>query len=274
MIVLFDYDSLVYGAVYKIASISDIRKWFNEKRSREWMETEITNLSINRLSQMGGRVFLEIEETGIEVLGIEYYLTAAKNSIRKRLYPSYKINRKKNKWVNMVRKEVLSMGFAETHDEYEADDLIKDRAVQLGEKGCIICSIDKDMKQIPGIHFDYYRPRLVDEDGNPQLNENGHRKYSPCRGLDIVTHEEAERFFWKQMLMGDAGDGIKGLKGIGKAKAEKILNTSIDNDYKTTVILAYNEHYSDSVLAEEELIKHWHLLRLGTDTKLVKGETI
>jgi hypothetical protein len=80
------------------------------------------------------------------------------------------------------------MDFAITHPEFEADDLIFDRAFELGEQNCIILTMDKDLKQIPGIHFNYYRPKVV--------NENGEKISGDCVGLSVVTKEESEYTFW------------------------------------------------------------------------------
>lgn len=267
--ILFDYDSMIYKAVYKIVVSDDykstdypnsglIRKWFKDGRSREWMETEIINLTINRLEQMGNGIFQAIEDTRIEFFGVEYFLTSCPNSARKQASPIYKANRKPNKWVSLVRKELLKMGFASVHNEWEADDLIKDRAIELGVDKCIICSVDKDLKQIPGIHFDYYRPRLKNPDGSPQLDENGFRKVDPCRGLEVVTEQEAERFFWKQVLMGDSGDNIKGCPRIGEKTAEKLLdNCKSSEEYRDTVLQAYITRYEMT-----EGIKQFNLHKL------------
>ena len=276
-VVLFDYDSMIYKAIWKITQSDDykttdypntglIRKWFREERTREWMEIEIINLTINRLEQMGNTIFKDIEDTGIEIYGIEYFLTSCPNSIRKEQSPIYKANRKPNKWVKMVRKELLRMGFASVDDKWEADDMIKDRAIELGQTSCVICSIDKDLKQISGIHFDYYRPQLNNPDGSPQLDENGFRKVAPCRGLDIVSEKDADKFFWVQMLMGDNGDNIKGIPRLGKEKAKKILSRS--RNYENTVKLVYTSYAKKSgkdwvyVFGEEEGIKQFELHRL------------
>lgn len=250
MIVLFDYDSIIYKAVYRIVSFSKIREWFNAGKSKEWMATEIINLSINRLSNMQDTVFLEIENTGIDIESIEYYITVCRNSARKELVKRYKANRKRNKWVGAVRKYLIDMKFAIHHDRFEADDLIANRAKELGETNCLILSIDKDMKQIAGIHFDYYRPIVKDEAGDRVLTD--------CRGLAVMTHQEAEYFFWKQMLMGDAGDNIKGVPRIGKVKAAKILEES--TDYEQTVYETYLNYFDDD---GEEFYNTYYLLKLG-----------
>ena len=85
--VLFDYDSLVYMSVYKICSISDIRGWFEKGKTKSWMEQEILNLALNRLSQMDTQIFEEIESTGIKIDDVKYFLTACKKSIRKKESP-------------------------------------------------------------------------------------------------------------------------------------------------------------------------------------------
>lgn len=250
MTVLFDFDSLIYRAAYRIASFSDIRKWFRDGRGREWMEKEIIYLSVNRLTNMYDDIYFQIEETGIEITDVEYYITMAKNSKRKEISSTYKAQRKRNKWVNKIRRYLISMEFAIMHDEWEADDLIADRANELGEGNCLILSIDKDMKQIPGIHYNYQRVRVYDEEGN--------RVNGDFKGLDMITPEEANRFFWEQMLIGDGADNIKGVPRIGPVKAGKLLNG--EKDLERIVKDTYFNHYGDLEAYEET----YFLLRLGT----------
>lgn len=79
----------------------------------------------------------------------------------------------------------------------EADDCIGILATQSPETYAI-WSADKDLKQIPGKH-------LVDGEWIQ------------------VSEEEADLFFYKQMLTGDTADNYKGCPGIGPVKAEAIL---------------------------------------------------
>jgi len=263
MTVLFDYDSLIYGAVYKIASFGEIKQWFKDQRSREWMEKEIVHLSINRLMQMNHRIFMEIEDTGIEIDLVEYYITTAKKPQRNEIYPQYKSHRKGNKWVRKVRAKLIEMEFAKTSDVWEADDLIGDDARGIPEHKRMILSMDKDLKTIPGIHFDYYRPRLKDENGDPLLDEWGNRVQSDCRGLDVVTHAEAVTFFWKQMIMGDPGDGIKGIPRKGPKAAEKALYNQLIDYYPDIVKGMYVDHYGAEGLKQFWI--NYSLLYIGTD---------
>ena len=65
----------------------------------------------------------------------------------------------------------------------------------------IICSVDKDLNQIPGWHYNFVKKE----------------KY-------FVDEEQAIRTFYTQLLVGDNTDNIQGVKGIGPAKAAKILS--------------------------------------------------
>jgi 5'-3' exonuclease len=87
-------------------------------------------------------------------------------------------------------------------DNIEADDLLGIWSQQL-EGNCVIVTVDKDMAQLPGIH---YNPRK--------------ERYS------IVDKDKADRFFLEQLLKGDPMDKIPGLPGLGDRKAEKILESA------------------------------------------------
>lgn len=82
--------------------------------------------------------------------------------------------------------------------EFEADDLMAMEASK-GEP-CVVCSLDKDLLQIPGHHFNWNKGEYT-----------------------IVTEEEGWRHLFSQLLTGDTADGIPGIHGIGPKKAEKIL---------------------------------------------------
>ena len=88
----------------------------------------------------------------------------------------------------------------------EADDLIaKEAAAQ--NYNCVVASIDKDMLQLPCWHFNF--------------GKNEWSKVSEFEGI---------HFFYTQILTGDAADNIKGLRGIGPKKAEKLLSDCKDED--------------------------------------------
>jgi len=48
-------------------------------------------------------------------------------------------------------------------------------------------------------------------------------------GTLSVSPRDALRFFYYQLLVGDSADNIKGAKGIGPKKAERILETAFED---------------------------------------------
>ena len=86
----------------------------------------------------------------------------------------------------------------------EADDELSIQAAQLrkARQKYVIATIDKDLDQIPGEHYDYAR----------------HISYR-------VSQEDAEKWFWQQALSGDPTDGVPGCHKVGPAKAQKLVDS-------------------------------------------------
>lgn len=89
------------------------------------------------------------------------------------------------------------------------------------EEPCIICSVDKDLLQIPGKHYNFVKKEFSE-----------------------VSEIEGLRNFYKQMLIGDAADHVFGVKGIGKVRAAKLI------DHLETELEMYEQvqvYYEDAV---------------------------
>lgn len=122
-------------------------------------------------------------------------------------------------------------------DNIEADDLLGILSRQLGDN-CVIVTVDKDMDQLSGIHY------------NPKYNKE--RYY-------IVDQEQADRFFLKQLLMGDAMDKIPGLPKYGPIKAEKIIDscTTVLEAASTVLdhyFMTYDKDWENYFLANGKLL--------------------
>lgn len=85
----------------------------------------------------------------------------------------------------------------------EGDDVIGIMATGKAAPVYVICSIDKDLKTIPGSHYNF---------GSNEFFE--------------VTREEADYWHMIQTLTGDTTDGYSGCPGVGIKTAEKILQTA------------------------------------------------
>lgn len=155
-------------------------------------------------------------------------------NFRKAVYPPYKANRK------ALRKPTGFVEFkAWVQDNYdtitkpgiEADDVVGILATKPGNEGSIICSPDKDLLQIPGVHLD-------------------------GRVLYRIEPKEADNNFYTQVLIGDTTDNYPGCPGIGKAKAAKIL--AQEGDTWANIVQAYHE----AQLTEEDALTQARVARI------------
>lgn len=228
MILLLDFDSILYHSVYRIVSIEQMKdaiRNYGKESAKQWLLETVYNEGVERCEKEIEAIKLHLSNIFFEdITGVELFITTCRNSYRKQLAPSYKSNRKANKYVWLLREHYSNNGVFES-DTREADDLIAARAKELGHGNCLVCSIDKDLKQIGGYYWSYYKQKVKDEEGNPVINEWGfeEREYKQ-KQVDFISQEEANRLFWIQMLTGDPGDNIKGLHRVGIKTAEKILN--------------------------------------------------
>jgi len=101
---------------------------------------------------------------------------------------------------------------AQIIEGYEADDAL---ASEQGE-GTIIISIDKDLKQIPGWHWNF-------------VKEDAKKEY--------ITEEEGLFRQYIQVLCGDSTDNIEGIPGIGMVGAERLLLTEFGGPTLDAVVL-------------------------------------
>lgn len=106
------------------------------------------------------------------------------------------------KWGPVIKKRLIEEHKFFTTDRIESDDALAILSNSLGIDQTILCSNDKDMKQIPGYHY-----------------------YMPKREIQVVSPEEAAYNFWAQMITGDGTDNIMGIPRKGEAAVPKLIGT-------------------------------------------------
>lgn len=148
---------------------------------------------------------------------------SGKSSYRTKLFPAYKANRTQKisdqaqHPIAFIQKFLKLAGFPQLQlPGYEGDDLIGAswRACR-GRERIYILSSDKDMLQLL-------------EDGTEQIKlvRNGSKPDVWNRARFIKEHGfKPEYQAWVLALMGDASDGIPGLKKVGPKTAVKMLNS-------------------------------------------------
>lgn len=137
----------------------------------------------------------------------EVYLTGKGNFREEVAFTyGYKANRKdarKPLHHQAIRDYLIEQHDAQLIEGYEADDAMAWNQYQDKGSDTVICSIDKDLRMVPGWHFNFAKP---DE------------------GVVYVFPDEGRAWFYKQLLMGDTTDNIIGLEGVGKKTAEGLID--------------------------------------------------
>jgi hypothetical protein len=115
----------------------------------------------------------------------------------------YKGNREVNAkphWYQQIRDHLTQRWNARVVEGREADDEVSILGWTRWRDGSrlnyLIATIDKDLDQVPGMHYDYRQKVFYN-----------------------VSRTEAEQAFWRQVISGDATDNIPGCYKVGTVKA-------------------------------------------------------
>ena len=160
----------------------------------------------------------------------ELFLTGTNNFRKEKAVTApYKGNRKSEKPVHYtLLRDYLQLSWgAYMTDGIEADDMLAIRATELGEDSVIV-TLDKDLDQVVGWHYNFAKKN----------------KY-------FITKDEGLLNFYKQFLTGDVVDNIKGVKGIGEAKADKLLRDKTEAEMWGIIV---------EKLGQDRALENGHLL--------------
>lgn len=219
-VVLIDADSLMYFSSY------------GSEEDQLLSETKLSEKIYDILNIVGQSYNVE-----------KYYVfVKGKNNFRYKIFSAYKKNRPAKHPIIDILNQYLVENFQaiESHNA-EADDYVFSYSQFPPYKGrAIICSVDKDMLQIPGIHYDY------------QKNKYHH-----------ISEEDGSYNLAIQMIMGDAADGIQGLKGYGPVKAQKLVSKGMTTyQYIKTILKEYQKNCLTPQQAKDEIRLNYKLLKL------------
>lgn len=123
-----------------------------------------------------------------------------------------------------LRDYLVSTHYAIVTRGEEADDQLSWVARQVfrdQKRPYVIVGIDKDLKQIPGDHYDWVEEKA-----------------------ETITEDEARINFWSQTLSGDPGDNIGGVWGLGPKKASNFIvqcNALSDEEMWPKIVRKYKE---------------------------------
>ncbi len=182
---LIDADIIVYQAAYAFQRKGE------EIGSWSAVETYVDNL-----------VRDIVTKTGCDRSAL--YLTG-KGNFRHALatikpYKGNRSDREKPFHLNNIKTYLISRYDAEVVDGMEADDALAIAQTASEEGTTVICSIDKDLLQVPGLHYNWRKEELTE--------------------VDPLT---AWYNLYTQALCGDPADNIPGVDGVGPKRAASLL---------------------------------------------------
>ena len=180
------------------------------------------------------------------------------NNFRTHLYPFYKTNRKQEKPTHyeFLKEHLITKWCAQIAHGMEADDALgihqdkREREEYADSYDTVICSIDKDLLTVPGLHYNFVKDQFIE-----------------------VDLREGTRRFYTQMLTGDTSDNIRGCRGIGPVKAEKALSSLTE---ETDLLEAVYDLYQkqEDGMSSEEILQHMLLAGRLLRIKQEEGEKL
>lgn len=129
------------------------------------------------------------------------FYIGGEDNFREKLYPEYKANRTRPKptWLNDCREILVTQYGATIVNGMETDDALGIEQTKYNGEATIV-SIDKDLLQIPGKHFNFVKSEFT--------------LVSPLDGL---------KTFYKQLIAGDGTDNIPSYDGKIRGSIPKFI---------------------------------------------------
>lgn len=189
-------------------------------------ENESPEIAIYRTDEMMEGILAETKATEYECWLSDH----RENNFRRHIYPAYKANRTAAypKHDNVIMEHLIKEWGARFAFGMEADDALGIAQDKIpaheswtAEDWCsVICSIDKDLLQIPGLHYNFVKKEW--------------QEVSPWQGL---------QWFYQQILIGDTSDNVPGCRGIGAAKSQKAIQPIQASDGEFALLQKVYEIY-------------------------------
>lgn len=244
-IALIDADTIIFGACVQNEYLSEEDTGIGEVKFEEvWLLN-----TDNAYAHAMGKIEDILNYTGCK--DFELHFTAGRNSFRYlKVDSEYKANRldgdrRAPAGLYELKKLICDRNADKAFmwSDWEADDIVVFKKKEQPDD-YILCAVDKDvLYTLPGKHFNYYSSML----------HNIYMKFIEVDKYRAIRHH------FIQTLMGDKGDNVIGLKGIGPAKAEKILMNYEDPKVLWTKVV---EAYEAAGRSEIDAIKNMRLVSM------------
>lgn len=142
-------------------------------------------------------------------------------TLEDKVYKGKRKEREYPKWFHSIKNLLIEDWKSITAKEIETDDIVTILSTNVNKDSeyinTILCCVDKDLKQVPVLQYNYKK-----------------------NSFSIIDRREALFNLWLQLLTGDSVDNITGIPGIGEKTAKKLLlNKDVYNDIPGIVFQEY-----------------------------------
>lgn len=247
------------GTVEEIVhpSMDAVRAW----RAEEWPEgtefvepvrlvhAEPESHAIHLVKRSLHAVERAMDLAGIEYTRLELFMTGSGNFREKvATIKGYKANRDRNErpvHYKAIRRYLTRAWDAVTVEGMEADDILSIISYQNRHKDVVIVSQDKDLKNVPGRHFN-----------------------ARTKTWTEVTPEMARLHFYRQLITGDTVDNISGCYKAGPKVAESLTESMSESEMYSRCLRLYQDSLGKKgclyahMSAEDALLENARLLHL------------
>lgn len=194
-VAIIDLDSVLFSAAFgkkiKIGEENDGSPIYQrdekgrlvyEDKSEEEMKQSLDDIIIDILTNLNTNKY------------IAYVKGKSTGAHRYKAYKDYKSKRPKESpvWWNFIKNYSIDRWKAITVDIIEVDDAVN--ITRLSLDNSIIVAIDKDLLNLEGTHYNWRTNEFI-----------------------TISKEEASFSFWRDMIVGQSGDGVPGLPGKGQS---------------------------------------------------------
>lgn len=234
-IAIIDCDSLIFHSFHPNKHLDENKQPI--KIDGKFSYYEKTEEQIKEsVDYLMGKIFTETNCDG----WIAFVKGKNTTNARKSINPLYKDNRNKEspKWWEFTKQYFIDKYKAIEVNDMEVDDIVN--ITRLSIPNSFITALDKDLLHLEGVHFNWSTAKWIE-----------------------VTKEEADCYFWSDMIIGQPGDNIKGLPGKGVQFAKgMIIEANINAiDYSEIVLHEYIKQFGEEE-GIEEYYKNYRCLKI------------
>lgn len=247
--ILFDYDIIVYRAgfaaqtteVLEDSVLIEVEIPHSSCTQLITIKSKITTIKPERYAIAACNAIIKSVRKELNIEEYEGFLTGIDNfRLKIKGNKEYKANRKefvKPIHYDAIRKHLINSHKATIVDGQEADDELgiqQELSTEQFVGKSVIVSIDKDLTQIPGWHYNLNTRQLTlsEDPGVLKLTQDDKGRY----------HLSGTGFKWfmAQMLLGDIADNIAGIHKLGPKRVFDLLDPIYHaNDLYEEVKLSY-----------------------------------